>query len=240
MTDIDNYFMGQAPDWKKIKKYLKENKMYNKLLIIGLVLLLFSFCIGCGSDTAEPEQEIKLVSYEVESIENISFGNVDRFTWHVIINEPATTEELKEVAKEVLEEAKAKEKFNALSIMFYDYPEYMGHGYTLGDAIFAPEGDWSKADSVRSGEYDKMSFSWKLRNKDWSQQLSPDEVKVWASWNDAYSKVFEDMEDEMDEDPFALPDEDEITAQVAEEHGISAEEVSNILSKQSLWMFMDE
>jgi hypothetical protein len=42
-----------------------------------------------------------------------------------------------------------KESFNAFNIFYYDYEEYIGHGYVLGKAVYAPGDDWGKADTAR-------------------------------------------------------------------------------------------
>lgn len=175
----------------------------------------------------------KAVPYKVEKVEDLPFANVKRFTWHVVVSEEATVAELKATAKKVVEEAKSEWPFNALSIMFYDHPESIGRGFTLGKSDFAPDGDWAKADSVRTGDYDAMSFTHELRKKDWGQRLTSDEIAIWKAWYSLY-------DERAAADPVELPDEDQVAADVATEKGVSVEEVDTIISKAMTWQFMDD
>lgn len=224
--------MEKTPEEKR-----KENTKKGCLGLIGTVVLVgigaLLLCDGAGPSITEAP-----VAYHVETKEDFPYANAKRFNWNVVVEEPATSEQLKAVAQNAVERAKAEVKFNAIDILMYDYAEFVGYsGYTLGRATFAPGGDWSQADSVDAGDYDKMSFSWDLREKDWSKQLTPQEVEVWAAWQEAIAKVWASYTEAELADIETMPDEKKITNQIAEEFGMSPEEVDAVLLKQLSWCY---
>jgi len=229
---------------KTAEEKRKENTKRGCLGLVGIVVLagigILVLCDGLGPSTAPAPVTEAPVAYHVETKEDDSYALAKRFTWHVVLEEPATSEELKAVAENAVERAKGEVKFNAIMIFMYDYAEFIGYGYTLGKATFAPGGDWSQAASVDAGDYDKMSFSWDLKEKDWSKQLTPQEAEVWAAWQEAIAKVWASYTEAELADPETMPDEKKITNQIAEEFGMSPEEVDAVLLKQMFWMMSDE
>ena len=196
-----------------------------------MIVLIVLVIIGNIADDGETDKEVATTTYEVVQKEDISFSNVKRFEWHIVVKEPVSIKQLEELSKQIVEEAKEEEEFNALSIGFYDYPEYVGYGYTLGKTEYAPEGDWSKADTVQTGEYDKMDYKFDLMEKDWSKQLTQDEVTIFSEWNKLYqSKVTE----------AALPIENEIDEEIAKSFNIDSSKVTEALLKQVNWTFLNE
>jgi hypothetical protein len=225
--------MKQKQNVAKIKKPL-----YKRWWFIGLVVIILIGAFGNrGADSlsAEPPesstdaQEI-VVAYEVVKKEDISIGNVKRYSWEVVVKEPASIDQLKAIASEVIERAKDDKDFNALVVSFYDYAEFIGNGYVLGKVEFAPDGDWAKADTVETGEYDKMEYVYNLKEKDWSKQLNSDEVEIFKSTNELfYSKVT----------PSFTPDESDIYEEIAKQFNTDKEEVDRIMMKQITWMMDD-
>ena len=95
----------------------------------------------------------------------------------------------------------------------------------MGGVDFAPGGDWAKADTVSTGDYDKMSFKYNFRIKDWSQRLTQDEVNIWREWS---GLVYDE----------AL-DEDTATETVAEAFNLTEGDVEAIINKQMSWTFQN-
>lgn len=171
-----------------------------------------------------------LPDYEVILKEDISFANAVRFVWNVVIKEPANVNQLQEISKILTEEAKQGPKFNSLSLAFIDYEEYMGYGYTLGGVDFAFNGDWDAAGSVDAGDYDSMKFNWKLQEKDWSKQLSHEEVIIWKDWIETlYEKSTETY----------IPSNEEITNIIAEKLNLDSAYVYSIVIKKANWTYDD-
>lgn len=69
---------------------------------------------------------------------------------------------MKEISKEVVKYFSRKKEFNALSIQFYNNPEYIGEGNAMGYVNFAPYGKWGRADEVETGEVSKMDYDYNL------------------------------------------------------------------------------
>ena len=198
------------------------------VIVMGFLIKLIVNPIG--EDSKETVQT-KEINYRIVEKEDLSFSNVKRFVWSVVVDEEVSVKDLELISKEVIEVAKKEVDFNAIAIHFYDYEEYVGKGYTLGQAEYAPDGDWSMADSVSVGNYKKMDYKFEFREKDWSIQLNQGEVDVYSAWQELYMKTAEEAD---------LPNEDEVTEEVAEKFDIASEEVEAIVSKQSTWMFSEE
>lgn len=203
--------------------------------------MLISFSIiSCGGKERDSllDNEVEIdndtesgIHYEIAEKNDIHLGNTKRYSWEVVVKEKVNVKQLEELSKKIIEIAKNEKPFNAIVIGFYDYEEYIGTGYTLGKIEYAPEGDWGKAGTVKTGEYDKMDYKYSLREKDWGKQLTREEVKVYKAWKDLFYE--KDMGSE-------LPDEDEVINEIAKGFDIEAEEVNAILQKQIVWIFDDK
>lgn len=169
---------------------------------------------------------IPLPEYEIVSKEDLTYGDVVLLVWNVVIREQANTDQMQEIAVLLVEEAKSEKKFNALAIPFLDFVEYIGHGNTLGTVDYAPNGDWDFADTVNSGEYASMKYNFQLREKDWSKQLTQNEVTIWKDWIDTlYEKSSETY----------IPTYEEINKIIAKKYNMDAAKVAEIVNKQILW-----
>lgn len=200
------------------------------ILIISLILTI-SACGGEKVSQDEVKQEDSIstdIEYEVVEKNEFHIPNAKRYSWEVVVKEKVNAEQLEELSKEIIEIAKKETKFNSISVGFYDREEYIGTGFTLGKVEYAPEGDWGKANTVKTGEYDKMDYNYSLMEKDWDKQLVKEEVKIYKAWKDLY----EEKDTGSD-----LPDEDEINEEIASQFNISKDEVSEIMLKQITWQF---
>lgn len=167
----------------------------------------------------------KIMEYRIVEKGDASFGDVIRLSWEVVVNEKASTEELKKLSRDIIEQAKKEKKFNAIVIGFYDYEEYIGSGYTLGKVEYAPGGDWSEARTVKAGDYKKMDYNYDLYEKDWSLRLTQDEAEIYGDWARLISE----------EKPEA-----EALNETAKKNNITTEKIKEILSRQSTWTFNKE
>lgn len=214
---------------KKEKQFKSKKPFYKKWWFILLIVLVVGGIIGNSLDNESVDSKIaETISYDIVQKEDISFSNVKRFSWDIVVKEPISIKQFEELSKQIVEEAKDEEDFNALAVSFYDYPEYVGYGYTIGKTEYAPEGDWSKADTVQAGEYAKMDYTFDFMEKDWSKQLTQDEVTIFLEWHKLYeSKVTETN----------LPVDSEIDEEIAKIFNIEASEVKEIIMKQINWQF---
>lgn len=185
---------------------MKEQK---KWLIYTVALVMLGLMFGCSNDqsvspsqpveepvTVKVEEPEKVFNYYVYSIEDYPFANAKRYSYNVIIEEEYSEDQMKEIAVQIVEKAKKEKPFNAISLLFYDYPEYIGHGTVFGLANYAPNGDWGQAAEVETGDYSTMEYSFDLNAKDWANRPSPNDIAVFVEWN----RVTKLQDFETDED----------------------------------------
>jgi hypothetical protein len=140
-----------------------------------------------------------------------------------------TVPQLVEVARTVARELReAGSHYQALSVGFYDYPEYVGFGYVMGSWDHAPYGDWSQAAEATLGEYDIFEETSNLRSKDWSQRPTPEQVDIWFEWEQALAGM-SDLPD--------IDDEEEAYDRVASSRGISSSDVIEAVDVAAFWPF---
>jgi hypothetical protein len=189
--------------------------------------------------------------HQVALIEDTSPSwNIKRFTIYVVIDEPVSTSQLKQISRNIVEETKRltiwdknyhQYQFNALVIGFNDYEEFIGDSYTLGSVIYAPEGKLVKASTVMTGDYKNMSFDWDLLEKDWTKRPNEREVKIYKTQEELYWNT-------MDKNPhlrdITCPEklrkiEDELWEKtkdkVAIKFNITSKQVGEIYTKVSSW-----
>ena len=181
------------------------------------------------------EDQSNLPQYNIYSQEDLSFDGVIRYQYNVVVSEKVNVEQLKDIAQEVVEDAKQENEFNALVVGFYDYPEYVGYGFTLGKVTYAPEGDWVKADTVTSGQYSNMDYDYELLSKNWDKQLTADEIAIYSAWNILYDEKVALLVDSLE-----LVDEDIVDQEIADEFDITTEDVNEILLKSVIWAVNNE
>lgn len=224
-------------------------KQIPKWLVVVAVFLVAGFTIGgisrCidskiaseraknAANQAEQPREVAepLPAFKVVKVEDVSVGGTPRFDYRVVVTGQPTPGQLAQVAEAVFSKAKDDQPFSALRIGFYDYPEYADREFTLGVVDYAPDGDWAKAASVEPGDYDSMKAKADLPTKDWSKQLTADEVKVWSAWWAEYRA----RADAIASDPSKMVDEDAVTKKIAKSTGKSADDIQAILIKQQVW-----
>lgn len=178
--------------------------------------------------TGTPTQEKieALPEYKIVKTGDISFGNVKRYQIDVVTNSVDALA-LKQISRKVIEEFKTQSRFNAVVIFFYDYEEFIGHGYTLAKTTYAPYGKWEKAMDVSTGDYKSMQFIFEIKQKNLEYKLTPDEAAIVKQWHEAYSL--------LDTDPKKLVEDETVFAYVAKQNNISSEQVNEILNKWLMW-----
>ena len=217
-----------------IKKYLKWG------LIIIVVILIIGAVFGedqteeeaqtTETQTEEVQTEDANIDYEIISQKDFNFKDDDnvkvvRYGLNVLVNEQVSIEELKEVSKEIVEEEKKENEFNAVSINFYDNEEFtsgISSVPPLGIVEYAPNGEWSKADTVDTGDYGSMEYNWKLKEKDWDNQLTEEELEIYGYIQEEYEA--------------GVGNKEEIYQNVSNKHDISTEKVKETYDKAMNWI----
>jgi len=195
-------------------------KLYIVLILVLVVILTMMVVSQRPADVSVP--------YSIELIEENLGSEGIQYTWHVVVKDQVRIKDLRPLAERLIEEAKKGDSFNALEILVYDYPEYIGHGYTLARIIFAPQGDLRKASLVEVGDYDKMSIQWDLREKIWDNQLSQNEVTIWKAWQVYYNEQLGQG---------LIPDKSQLDKVIADRYEIEAASVNDIRLRQEYWRY---
>jgi len=192
------------------------------LAVIGITML--SFCLGCGDNkVSEKSTKEPLPSYDITETKKLSY---DRLSIHVVVSDPVSTEQIKSIANEIIENEKSAQPFCAIAIFFNDYPEYIGSGASLGIITFGPDGKIGYDKNVKKGNYDKMSFTYDIKNKKWEDRLTPEEVVIWNTTHQFFLK----QRANADERP-----EEELFKETATAQNLPVEKVTSIFIKQSSW-----
>lgn len=99
-------------------------------------------------------------SHEVVKIEEPSFGNVRRLVYRIQLPEHYDRSSVEEIARwRVQELVRQGEAFNAISMLFYGPDTDTSGAYDVASIDWAPDGDWSKADTVDAGDYRSFRFT---------------------------------------------------------------------------------
>jgi len=176
--------------------------------------------------TLNKEVEKEIPAYKIASTGDISFGNVKRYQIDVVIDSMDALA-LKQISQAIIDDFKTQKRFNAVAIFFYDHEEFIGYGYTLGKATYAPFGEWGKAMDISTGDYKNMEFLFEIKQKDIKYQLTSDEAGIVKQWHEAYTL--------LDTNPDKLIEDDEVSDYVAKLNGIDSNQVDEILTKWIMW-----
>lgn len=164
-------------------------------------------------------------SYAIESSTPINGNDAIRYEYDVVVHGRPDVETLQSISHDVMDEVTERDTFQAALIRFYDHKAYIGTDSPLGQAVYAPGGDWTLAHTVDPGDYDDMVFGWQLREKEWTGQLSESEVRVWEEWNKVYVA-------KQSNDPDLKA---KVTRTISTKYGLEPEKVQHIVLKQSVW-----
>lgn len=172
------------------------------------------------AEATEDEQR-----YTIEARQAVQEDNAVRYAYDIVVHGQPDVETLQSISQDVMDEVTTRDTFQAALLRFYDHEAYIGTESTLGEVVYAPEGDWSLANTVRAGAYDEMTFGWQLKEKEWDTQLSDKEARVWQAWNRIY-------EAEQTDDPDLKA---KVTRMVSAKYDLQPETVQQIVLKQNVW-----
>jgi hypothetical protein len=110
-----------------------------------------------GASPAAPPQ--RTLSYEIASTEDLSFAGARRLNLRVALQEYYSKDQILAIARSEVERITAKQDVNAISIMFYAPGTRTNGAWDVGAVDWAPNGDWSAADTVRAGDYRNFAYS---------------------------------------------------------------------------------
>ena len=157
-------------EFKEAFEYIKQaqNKQKPETKKTGLIVIAVAIavmiCAGfifliCGDST--PQNNIQ---YKIVKEDDVSFGTVVRKSLHAVIPVGDYTEdEIKILLKHIAKKYISTNKVNALAVFLYDDENDVGEGYTIAMCDYAPNGNWSNARNVNTGDYKKFKYDFKFR-----------------------------------------------------------------------------
>lgn len=173
-----------------------------------------------------------LPSYEIFEFEDVSFLGAVRYVAHVVTEPGVSADQLTQFAQAISQAVRLETPYQALSVGFYDYTEYLGFGFVMGRVEFAPYGDWSRANEVELGDYSTFDNTSFLREKDWSQRPTQEEVTLWRRWEAVINELDPDL---TRDDVLAL--EMEAYEAVAKESDLPVDAVEEAVLNAAFWPF---
>ena len=194
------------------------------LLPVGCVLFFWP-----KEEQAEPprttQHEASAASYSIAEKSYDNDADTTRIVYDVVVQGEPDTEQLQSISHQVIEDVTATDQFQAALLRFYDDAAYIGTEAPLGEAVFAPNGNFSSGHMVALGDYDAMDYGWQLREKEWTTRLGPDEIKIWGAWHRLYEQL-----DSKDPDVNA-----KVTQRIAATYDLDPKAVQQIILKQHVW-----
>jgi hypothetical protein len=118
------------------------------------------------------------IIYMVVSRDPAHIGVIKRFALRVVIYQRLTKAQLMRLAEALYREAQEVTPFNAIGIYFYDYPQFIDDGTRLGSVQYAPNGRWTDAGTVQTGDYSTMKVIDHLFEPDWTNALTELEANI--------------------------------------------------------------
>jgi len=167
------------------------------------------------------------LQYTIMRIDNSPQGKARRFTYHLVIYPGTTKKEMEQISLRILEFAKKENPFNALAVGFNDYSVLLGHGFRFGRVEFAPNGKWSDAATVKTGDYSSLKMVNYLREPDWDNALTKKEAIIYAKHNKLLDSLLKKAY--MHEDIEKA--EKEAAQTITKKYKITHEELLNIYTK---------
>ncbi|MCL2481359.1 MAG: hypothetical protein FWF38_06585 [Spirochaetaceae bacterium] len=167
------------------------------------------------------------LQYTIMRVDNSPQGKARRFTYHVVIHPGTTKKEMEQISLRVLEYAKKENPFNALAVGFYDYSVLLGHGFRFGRVEFAPNGKWTDAATVKTGDYSSLKMVNYLKEPDWDNALTKKEATIYAKHNKLLNSLLKKATSREDIEKV----EKEAEQEILKKYKITQDELNDIYSR---------
>lgn len=217
--------------------FIKDGSLLVKCFIGCIITCIVS--LGFGIFLSKHEKVATTIehtqtqySYNIMNEQDISFGDAKRYQLSVVVYGQPTADELKDICNIIAEDYKKTNDYNALVIFLCDNKYYCKNPNdglpTLGKAEYAPEGDWSKASEVLTGDYSNFAMNYDIKDKDWGKQPTEEEVKLYYKLKIAFKEA-------RKLNPDGVLDEDKIRSEVAKANNTTPEKVESNFLKIMAW-----
>jgi hypothetical protein len=183
-------------------------------------------------DPARTDIDPNVIKYDIAALDPGHIGVIKRYTYRVVVYQRLNKVQLALIADTIYRHAQKETPFNALKIIFHDYPQISAR---LGYVDYAPNGKWVDAGTVKTGNYSKMKMIDHLFEPDWSKAITEQEVNIYTDYTALERQYSEIIEKEIENgtnttgyNPMerALPD-------IARRYDMSENEVFRLIMKAS-------
>ena len=195
-------------------------KLFNVKMILLIFIITASFILPAEIYSYD-------LQYTIVRVENSLQGKARRFTYHVVIGPGTTKKEMEQISLRILHQAKTDNPFNALAVGFYDYSVLLGHGFRFGRVEFAPNGKWTEANTVKTGDYSKLKMVNYLKEPDWDNALTKKEAIIYAKHNKILNSLLKNANTLEDIEKAEL----EAEQAILKKYKITQEDLKNIYAK---------
>ena len=129
------------------------------LIFLLAVTLIFggTYMLMEGNVTTSTGTSNEVVTYNIEAIEDVSFGATVRKVVRVSMVSGMTKADIEWIAQDVVAQITSQQPVNAIGIFMY----HTGDNYFSTARIsvdWAPYGDWARANEVATGNYSSHQF----------------------------------------------------------------------------------
>ncbi|MDX8047159.1 hypothetical protein SH601_14300 [Gracilibacillus sp. S3-1-1] len=190
------------------------------------------------TEKEDSETEDKEVSTEVEDVPeyeivsqgDTNVGNAIRLEYWVKPDLSVTEDGIKAITKDIVEEAKDSNPFNAIVLFFIDDERQVDRGYSMAKAEYSPNGNWEEAVDVETGDYSNHEYVYDIGSL--TSGMLPSDYEDGEYPTEEELDIYFRYSDLMNEtDPTDLDAEKEVISKVADEFGLSDEEADDIIMK---------
>lgn len=145
------------------------------LALLGVPVILGG-CQAKQGGSASPSP----AAYQILDKSESRLGGKAPIYYRVLVPPGTSADGLKQIAAQVVAQAKQGRAFSILWIAFYDYPELQEHAYAGPPLGFIRYGGTSAGrNPTAPGDYAEMSFTFELSSRDWEKRPSQNDV-TWA------------------------------------------------------------
>jgi hypothetical protein len=183
-------------------------------------------------DPARTDIDPSIIKYDIISVEPGHIGVIQRYSYRVVVYQRLNKTQLVSIADVIYRYAQKETPFNAIKIIFHDYPQISAR---LGYVDYAPNGKWEDARTVKTGNYSKMKMIDHLFEPDWSKAISERDANIYTDYMALERQYSEVIEREIEKginttgyNPMerALPD-------IARQYNMSENDVFSLIMKAS-------
>lgn len=158
--------------------------------LAAALLLLALLAAGCGQSTSassslSPSASPSTGGYRVLEKSWSSPREHPYVIYDVLVPAGSSRRDLREIAAEVVAQAKRGKSFVYLWIFFYDYAELSEYaGPPLGRVRYG--GTTIGRSQTEAGDYPEMVYTYRLTHRDWDRRPSQRDVTWWGYPKDLY------------------------------------------------------